>query len=89
MNENKSKEAWSVFIRGISPMIEKDDLKDFLIEFGKITSLLLYERKSCPTQKYAIVLFKSKEQAEKCINEIDGKSLLGHRLEADFVFMNH
>lgn len=64
----RSADGWIVFIRGIDPQVEKDELSVFLSEFGRIKSLALpCDKKSGDTKGYALVEYHMKEDAKRCI----------------------
>ncbi len=65
-----------IYVGNLSPDIGKDDLREIFAKFGEVTEVrLIKDQTSGKSKKYAFVEMPSQEEAEKAIEETNGKDL--------------
>ncbi|KAE8681578.1 D-arabinono-1,4-lactone oxidase-like [Hibiscus syriacus] len=74
-----------VFIGGLPKDTSEDDLRDFCEPIGEIFEIrLIKDKKSGESKGYAFVAFKTKEVAEKAVEELHRKEFKGKTIRCSF-----
>jgi THO complex subunit 4 len=73
-----------VRISNLSYEASEEDLKSFLSQVGKIMKAVIHYDRSGRSEGSADVYFESRTEAEKCINEFDGKTLKDKKIRVAF-----
>lgn len=64
------------------------DVLDTFNEYGRVINCTVeLDRRTGYTKGYALVEYSSRKEAEKAIDEMDGKEVLGKTVRVDWAFM--
>lgn len=70
-----------LFVGSISWNTTEDQLKDFFSQVGTVEScVIIKDRMSGKSKGFAFVVMSTEEEAQKAIDELDGKELDGRQL---------
>lgn len=85
-----SVEGWVVCVTGVHEEAQEEDFHNEFGDFGEIKNLHMnLDRKTGFVKGYCLIEFPEKADAQRAIDEMDGKDLLGKRIHVDWAFMNH
>merc|ERR1740124_837717 len=83
----KSMEGYVIFVTGLNQETQEDDLFDHFSEFGKITDTkFALERRSGFCKGYALVEYKTLNEAEQAIREGNGSELCEQTINVAWAF---
>lgn len=71
----------NILVDNIGDEISEDDLFSLFKGYGEIASVNLVKHKDGNSENIAIVVMTSKSDAEKALNELNGKSIKGCKLK--------
>lgn len=81
-------EGWVVFISGLHPESQEDDVKDACSDYGKVTNIQMnLDRRTGFVKGYALVEFGDRVEAERAIEGLNGSKLLGKLIRVDWAFI--
>lgn len=81
-------EGWILIVTGIHDEATDADVLDAFNEFGKVINCTLeLDRRTGYVKGYSLVEFATRKEAEKAIDEMDGKELLGKAVRVDWAFV--
>ena len=81
-------EGWVVFITGVHPEAQEDDVRDKFSDYGRVTNVQLnLDRRSGFVKGYALVEYQGKEEALKAISAMNGGDILGKKVNVDWAFV--
>lgn len=87
-NAQKSVEGWVIIATGIHKEATEDDVTEKFADFGDIQNITLnVDRRTGYIKGYALVEFKSYQEAKEAIDECDNTDLLGQTIHCDFAFV--
>ncbi|CAG9316992.1 RBM8A [Blepharisma stoltei] len=83
----KSVEGWILFVSGIHPEAQEDDIYEAFADFGPIKDLQLnFNRRTGGSSTYALVSYENLDHAQAAISDMNGRNFLGNILNVDFAF---
>merc|ERR1712118_293923 len=83
----KSIEGWIIIVKGLHEEAREEDVHELFAEFGEVNNLHLnLDRFKGFIKGYALVEYDSRKNAERALNEIDGKTFLGKEVRVDWAF---
>ena len=79
--------SWVVFVTGVHMEAEDEDLFEAFSEFGDVRAIHLNPDKRTGFCKgYCLVEYAERTQAEEAIAEMDGKDVLGNKIEVSWAY---
>ena len=81
-------EGWIIFITNVHPEAQEDDILDKFSDFGDVKNIAVnLDRRSGFVKGYALIEYESREEASDAISKMDGKDLLGQRINVNWSFV--
>merc|ERR1712187_279525 len=83
----RSVEGWIIIISGIHEEAQDEDIQEIFSEFGNIKNLHLnLDRRNGFAKGYALLEYPFKKNAERALDEMNGKDFLGQKIKVDWAF---
>jgi RNA-binding protein 8A len=84
----KSVNGWIIFVTGVHPDAEEDELVDVFSDYGQVCKLTMNrDRQTGLSKGYALVEFSEYTEAQDAINALHGKQILGNEVGVDWAFV--
>merc|ERR1712224_197295 len=88
MIPTKSVEGWIIFVTGIHESTKESEIHGIFAEFGEIQNLHLnLDRQNGFVKGYVLIEYKDKNHAELARNDMNGKEILGKKVNVDWAFL--
>jgi RNA-binding protein 8A len=80
-------EGWVLFATNVHAETQEEDLYDLFADYGQVSQIdLNLDRRTGFVKGYALVVYETKDQAERAIKELNGKDLFGQKLSVNWAF---
>lgn len=80
-------EGWILFVSGIHPEAQEDDIYEAFADFGPIKDLQMnFNRRTGGASTYALLSYENLDHAQTAISDMNGRDFLGNILNVDFAF---
>ena len=80
-------EGWILYVSGLNPEVQEEDVLDLFSDFGKVKSLHLnLDRRTGATKGYALIEYPDFDSASSALSDVNNKEFFGKTLKVDFAF---
>ena len=81
-------EGWIIFLTGVHGEAQEEDVLDLCSEYGAIKNFHMnVDRRTGFIKGYALVEYENYDDAKRAIENMDGASILGQTIQADWAFI--